>query len=44
VPAYDENIAGPLLVEDIGLALLRERCPHFGEWLTHLERLDLEEG
>ncbi len=40
VPDYDENVAGPLLAEDIGLATLRERCPHFGEWLTRLEQLD----
>ena len=36
----DENVAGPLLAEDIGLATLRVRCPHFGEWLTRLEQLD----
>jgi Domain of unknown function (DUF4276) len=40
VEDYDENIAGPLLAEDIGLATLRQRCPHFGAWLTHLEQLD----
>jgi Domain of unknown function (DUF4276) len=40
VPEYDENIAGPLLAECIGLATLRNRCPHFGEWLTRLEKLD----
>lgn len=40
VPSYDENVAGPLLAEDIGLATLREKCRHFGEWLTRLERLD----
>jgi len=40
VPAYDENIAGPLLAEDIGLPTLRKRCPHFGEWLTRLEQLN----
>jgi Domain of unknown function (DUF4276) len=37
---YDENVAGPLLAEDIGVATLRQRCPHFGEWLTRLEQLD----
>jgi hypothetical protein len=37
---YDENVAGPLLAENIGLATLRERCPHFGEWLSRLEHLD----
>ena len=40
IPEYDENIAGPLLAEAIGLQSLRERCPHFGEWLTRLEQLD----
>jgi hypothetical protein len=40
VQGYDENVAGPLLAEDIGLATLRVRCPHFGEWLTRLETLD----
>lgn len=39
VPNYDENVAGPLLAEDIGLPILRKRCPHFGEWLTRLEAL-----
>jgi hypothetical protein len=43
VPEYDENVAGPLLAEDIGLPLLRLACPHFGRWLTRLERLDLAE-
>jgi len=40
VPDYDENIAGPLIAEAIGLETLRTRCPHFGKWLTTLERLD----
>jgi hypothetical protein len=40
IPGYDENVAGPLLAEDIGIATLRARCPHFGEWLTRLEQLD----
>ena len=40
VPDYDENIAGPLLAEEIGLQALRQRCPHFAHWLTRLEQLD----
>jgi Domain of unknown function (DUF4276) len=40
VQGYDENVAGPLLAEDIGLATLRVQCPHFGEWLTRLEQLN----
>jgi hypothetical protein len=39
-PEYDENVAGPLIAENIGLPVLRHRCPHFGEWLTRLENLD----
>ena len=40
VPGYDENVAGPLIAEEIGLPILRVRCPHFGKWLTILEQLD----
>lgn len=40
LPEYDENIAGPELAEAIGLPTLRDRCPHFGAWLTRLEHLD----
>lgn len=37
---YDEAIHGPLLAHAIGLPTLRQRCPHFGQWLTRLEQLD----
>jgi hypothetical protein len=37
---YDEDLHGPLLAYAIGLPTLRERCPHFGRWLTRLEQLD----
>ena len=40
VREYDENVAGPLIAENIGLPALRVRCPHFGDWLTTLEQLD----
>jgi hypothetical protein len=43
-PEYDENVAGPLLAEDIGLPRLRTACPHFGQWLTRLEQLDVAEA
>jgi hypothetical protein len=42
IPTYDENVAGPLLAESIGLPTLRAQCPHFGAWLTRLEQLDAE--
>lgn len=41
VEEYDENVAGPLIAEDIGLSTLSVGCPHFGEWLSTLERLDM---
>lgn len=43
-PDYDENIDGPLLASDIGLPVIRERCPHFGAWLARLEALDRRPG
>jgi hypothetical protein len=30
---------GPLVAQDIGLAAIRAKCPHFHDWLTRLERL-----
>ena len=30
---------GPLVAEKIGLVTLREKCTHFGGWLSRLERL-----
>jgi hypothetical protein len=41
IPAYRGRKAavGPLVTERIGLATLRERCPHFGDWVTRLESL-----
>jgi hypothetical protein len=41
-PDYDEHVAGPLVVHDVGLAALRGACPDFGQWLTRLEQLDVE--
>lgn len=34
-----KSVAGPLIAEAIGLASIRKRCQHFGEWLNRLERL-----
>ncbi len=39
IPEYDKVNAGPLIVEKIGLDVLRRGCPHFNEWLTKLEDL-----
>ena len=41
IPEYRgrKTSAGPITAEKIGLTTLRSRCPHFGQWLTELERL-----
>ncbi len=41
LPDYEGQKAqvGPLVAEDIGLNSLREKCPHFNEWITKLENL-----
>jgi len=39
---YDENVDGPLLAQAMGLDRIRQKCPHFDQWLTKLENLDRE--
>jgi hypothetical protein len=41
IPAYaqDKAVAGPFVAEKIGLPKLRQKCPHFNEWLDKLEAL-----
>ncbi|MGS2737745.1 DUF4276 family protein [Sinomicrobium pectinilyticum] len=41
IPTYKGQKAqvGPMVAEDIGLSLLRTKCPHFNEWITKLENL-----
>lgn len=41
IPEYEGQKAqvAPLVVEDIGLLRLRERCSHFSDWITKLEGL-----
>lgn len=41
IPDYEDQKAqvGPMVAEDIGLTLLREKCPHFGRWMTTLEAI-----
>lgn len=35
---FQKQSAGPLAAQQIGLARLREACPHFGQWVDRLER------
>jgi hypothetical protein len=39
VPGYEKPLLGVLAVLEIGLARIREECPHFDGWLKHLESL-----
>jgi Domain of unknown function (DUF4276) len=41
LPSYEGQKAqvGPLVAEDIGITLLRNKCPHFNEWITKIEEL-----
>lgn len=41
IPIYENSktSAAPFIAEKIGLAKIREHCPHFDEWMTFLEKL-----
>ncbi|GAB1395984.1 DUF4276 family protein [Saprospiraceae bacterium] len=41
LPDYEGQKAqvGPMVAQDIGLNLLRQKCPHSNEWITALENL-----
>lgn len=40
-PEYEgrKTSAGPDIAEYIGIEAIREKCPHFSDWLTQLERI-----
>jgi hypothetical protein len=42
IPEYEfqKTTAGPLIAHQIGIQAMRDRCPHFGKWISHLEGLD----
>lgn len=40
IPEYDKAFAGPRVAAKIGLIKMKERCPHFAEWLAMLENLN----
>lgn len=41
IPEYKARkvVVGVAVTEDIGLPLLRQRCPHFNDWISRLEQL-----
>lgn len=38
-PEYRKALHGPMIASRIGLPVIRAQCPHFNEWVTHLENL-----
>ncbi len=38
-PGYQKRLHGPLLFQKIGIETIRDKCPHFHDWLTRLESL-----
>jgi hypothetical protein len=38
-PRYQKPLLGVRAVQEIGLARIREECPHFRAWLSRLETL-----
>lgn len=36
-PGHRKSIDGPAILRGVGLPRLRERCPHFDDWLKRLE-------
>ncbi len=43
IPQYksSKRTAGPIVAAEIGLEKMREKCPHFNEWLSRLEQLGI---
>lgn len=43
LPDYEGQKAqvGPLVAEDIGITELRNKCPHFNDWITKLESIKI---
>jgi len=39
VRAYKKRAQGPIVTSRIGIEAIRQRCLHFGQWLTRLETL-----
>lgn len=39
IPIYNKRLHGPLVAGETGLDRIRNECPRFNEWLSHLESL-----
>jgi hypothetical protein len=42
IPGYEnlKSTAGPIIAQEIGLSKIRQKCPHFNQWLNMLETLN----
>jgi hypothetical protein len=36
-PQYDKRNHGARIASQIGMSDIRAQCPHFDQWLTHIE-------
>jgi hypothetical protein len=43
LPGYQKRLHGPRVVQHTGLSTIRNKCPHFKDWLIGLENLCKEE-
>ncbi len=39
LPHYIKDISGIIVAQHIGLEKMREKCPHFHEWIKNIELL-----
>lgn len=37
IHSYDKTIMGPILASEIGLAVIRQKCQRFNDWISKLE-------
>ena len=38
-PRYRKTLHGPSAIARVGLSRVRSECPHFGAWLSRIERV-----
>ena len=43
-PGYRKIVDGNAIITEIGLQTIRQKCPHFNDWLTRLENLEKKFG
>jgi hypothetical protein len=38
LPDYRKPVAGPLIIQQIGLSTLRRECAHFSQWIGKIQK------